>query len=426
MPSAPASYASDHEPYSGDAMSRYERDRGYAWAIVATLALTETVSWGILYYGFAVFLVPMERELGWSRAILTGAFSLALLVSGFAAPFVGRTLDRIGPRLPMTLGSLLASILLVAWSSVSHPLAFYALWIGLGIAMALVLYEAAFATLAKWFERQRRQALTALTLVGGLASVIFTPFQAWLAETLGWRHALLLLALLLLLSTALPHALLLRAPPRSAAPTTAEPLAADPRAALRTTTFWTLTAAFTLAALLTVAVNVHFLPSLVDHGFAPSTAATIAGLVGLMQIPGRLLVAPLGRWLSERTLTVAIFATQGGALLVLILAGTTVAGALAFVTLFGMANGMITILRAARPAEFFGSAAYGTIAGLMTVPITLARAAAPLGASALYDLAGNYEFVWWVLLVSGLVAALAAALAERTAARRSHLRVVGS
>ncbi|MCS7255642.1 MAG: MFS transporter, partial [Thermomicrobium sp.] len=61
-------------------MTRFERDRGYAWVIVATLALTETVSWGILYYGFAVFLVPMEREFGWSRASLTGAFSLALLV----------------------------------------------------------------------------------------------------------------------------------------------------------------------------------------------------------------------------------------------------------------------------------------------------------------------------------------------------------
>lgn len=163
-------------------MGRHQRDRGYAWVIVGTLALTETVSWGVLYYGFPVFLVPMERELGESRASLTGAFSLALLLSGLAAPLVGRILDRAGLRWPMTLGSLLATLLVLAWSRIEALPAFYALWAGLGLAMALVLHEPAFATLAKWFERRRRLAITVLTLVGGLASVIFTPFNTWLVS----------------------------------------------------------------------------------------------------------------------------------------------------------------------------------------------------------------------------------------------------
>jgi MFS family permease len=78
----------------------------YGWVIVAALGLTETVSWGVLYYAFSVFLVPMQRELGWSTGTLTGAYSLALLLSGLAAPLVGRWLDRHGPRMLMTAGSV--------------------------------------------------------------------------------------------------------------------------------------------------------------------------------------------------------------------------------------------------------------------------------------------------------------------------------
>ncbi len=395
-------------------MTRFERDRGYAWVIVATLALTETVSWGILYYGFAVFLVPMEREFGWSRASLTGAFSLALLVSGLADSFVGRLLDRIGPRLPMTVGSLAATLLLLAWSRVTHLTAFYAVWAGLGLVMALVLYEPAFATLAKWFERRRRQAITVLTLVGGLASVIFTPLNSWLIERLGWRSTLLVLAGALAVTTVLPHALLLRAPPVEPAQR-ASTAAGEARAVLRTLTFWSLTAALTMAALVTVTVNVHLLPYLLGHGYSPAFAATITGLVGLMQIPGRVLVAPLGRWIPDPILTTAVFLAQGSALLVLLFAGQQQVGALAFVTLFGMANGMITIVRAARPAELFGSAAEELIAGTMTLLVTLARAAAPLGAGALYTLLGRYEPVWWGLVVLGALSAVAAAIAEMKA-----------
>ncbi len=87
----------------------------YGWYITATLAITETISWGIIYYAFSVFITPMETELGWSRAQLTGGFSLALLVMGGMAFPVGYWIDRHGPRLLMTGGSIAAGLLVVAW-----------------------------------------------------------------------------------------------------------------------------------------------------------------------------------------------------------------------------------------------------------------------------------------------------------------------
>src|SRR3712207_6177623 len=114
------------------------------WRIVGALAVTVTASYGILYYAFAAFLVSMQRDLGHSAAELTGAFSLAILVSGAAGIAVGRWLDCRSPRALMTGGSATAALLVLAWSQVEALWAFYVVWFGLGLAMAAVLYEAAF------------------------------------------------------------------------------------------------------------------------------------------------------------------------------------------------------------------------------------------------------------------------------------------
>lgn len=185
----------------------------YGWAITGTLAVTEVTSWGVLYYAFAAFLVPMQQELGWSRTALTGAYSLGLLVSGLAAPLVGRWLDRHGPRALMTLDSTAGTILLLVWASVGNLVAYYLVWVGIGLAMAATLYEPAFAVLTKWFERERARALLLVTLAGGLASTIFLPLSAWLIGAQGWRGALLTLAAVSALFTIVPHALVLRRRP---------------------------------------------------------------------------------------------------------------------------------------------------------------------------------------------------------------------
>jgi MFS family permease len=85
----------------------------YGWVLVGVLGATEVISWGVLYYAFSVFLTPMETDLGWSRAETTGAFSLALVLSGFAAIAVGRWLDRRGARVLMTVGSCAGVVLVL-------------------------------------------------------------------------------------------------------------------------------------------------------------------------------------------------------------------------------------------------------------------------------------------------------------------------
>src|ERR671932_2141462 len=104
----------------------------YGWVLMVTLGVTETISWGILYYAFSVYLAPMEAETGWSRGDMTGAFSLGLLVAGLAAMPVGRWLDRHGPRLLMTVGSIGGTLLVLAWSRTQDLRELYLIWAAIG------------------------------------------------------------------------------------------------------------------------------------------------------------------------------------------------------------------------------------------------------------------------------------------------------
>lgn len=387
----------------------------YGWRITAALAFTETISWGIIYYAFTVFIRPMEAELGWSRAELTGAFSLGLLVMGGMAFPVGSWIDRHGARLLMTIGSIGASLLVIAWSQVRDLPTFYLLWVGLGACAAAVLYEPAFAVVAAWFKRRRSTALAIITFAAGLASTIFVPLSDALLNALGWRDAVLALGILLALTTILPHALILRRRPADLGllpdgdsimadapyvPERSIPLSG----ALRNRFFWVLTIAFSLAFLAASAIRVHIIPFLIDSGVDASAAAAASGAIGLMQVAGRVVFAPLDGRLSGRVMVCGVFGLQGVAMATLLI-GTTPLLIGIFIVVFGAAYGAMTLARVSMVAEIFGAAHYGRISSVMTIFLTVAGTAAPVGASLIYDQFGSYELVLWLIVILAAVAA---------------------
>ena len=394
----------------------------YGWWMVGALSVTETISFGILTYSFTVFIGPMNAELGWSVASLTGAFSLGLLVAGLTAPLVGRWLDAQGARLPMSLGSLLAALLLFAWSGVSSLWSFYLVWAGLGVAMAGVLYEPAFAVLARWFRRDLGKAITVLTFLAGFASVIFIPLSGYLVETGGWRQALRVLASIQLATLPL-HALLLRRRPgdlglqpdggRSAEAAPAEPDGFAPAQAFARSDFRRLAVAFSLSTFAITAMSVHLVPLLVNSGREPALAATIGGAIGLLALPGRLLLTPLGDLLPRRLVAAAIFSLQAAGIAVLWWGAGIATAVWAFVILYGAGFGAITPARAALLAEYYGGRHYGTISARMALINSLARAAAPVSTGALVTLSGErFGSLLVVLVVCCALAAVAVASAR--------------
>lgn len=420
----------------------------YGWVILGTLAVTEITSWGILYYTFPVFLGPMSEELGWSRTALTGAFSLALLVSGMVGVPVGRLLDRHGTRVLMTVGSVAASLLVLAWAGASDLLMFYLTWTGIGVTLAAVLYEPAFAAVATWFFRYRSRALTVLTFSGGFASVIYVPLAAYMVSRLGWRPALLVLAVILALITILPHAVLLRRRPSdlglfvdgnpgsapSALPTaraisgasgasgaveqaslTAKvPLekSATMREALRGMSFWGLVVAFAFVNFAASAISFHLIPYLTDRGYSPEFAATALGGIGLLALPGRLIFTPLGSRVSRTYVTALLFALQGIGLVVLVsVTGPT--GIWLFVVLFGAGFGALTPARAALVVERYGPLAYGSINGVVAFAVTVSRALAPILVGLGATLSSGYATVLWVLVVLSTIAIVPLCVSDR-------------
>src|SRR5512146_2651212 len=186
----------------------------YGWVLVVTLGLTTIISYGTTQYLFGVLVVPIDQELGWDRASLSGAYSLMLVLAGLLGVPIGRFVDRHGARIVMTVGSVLGGLSLMGLATIHALWQFSVLWAGgLGVATALTFYPVTFTVVANWFERRRGSALAVLTLVGGLASPIFIPLAGVLVPRLGWRETLLVMAVTQL-CLALPlHAIVLRRHP---------------------------------------------------------------------------------------------------------------------------------------------------------------------------------------------------------------------
>jgi MFS family permease len=382
----------------------------YGWIMLVAVAVAQVVSWGILYYAFSVLVTPMQAELGWTTPTLTGAYSVALLLSGLAAVPVGRWVDRHGARAVMTGGSCMGTLLLLGWSQVSSIVGFYLLMAGVGVVMATVLYEPAFAMIAVWFRRLRSRALTVLTFFGAWASVIFIPLSDRLVGAVGWRTAILVLAALLASITIPVHALVVRRRPQDVGSlpdgTTASddqmtPLPAERSLSLRTALhdadFWWLTTTFAASTFASVALTVHLIPYLVSTGMAARQAATILGLFGIMSLGGRLVLGPLGERYQRRRVTALLVGMQLIGVLIL-LGQPTVVGAVAFITLFGAGSGTLTIMRAALLADRYGAAQYGSISGAQNLVLTVARTLAPVTAALVATQTGGYRTVLWLLV----------------------------
>jgi MFS family permease len=389
--------------------------------VVAALCVTETVTWGIIYYGFPVMLRPMEAELGFSRVEITGAFSVGMGLAALVGLPVGRWIDRHGARGLMTLGSCLGTVLVLAWSRVESLVALYAVWSLMGLVMAATLYEPAFAAVVGWFPgRHRDRALLTVTIAAGFASTIFMPVEAWLLAHMSWRSALVTLAIVLAVLTIPLHALVLRRPPRLAdpAPGLARERADVPgltlRAATGTAVFWVLAAAFFVNNFMVNSVTVHLIPYLSDRGYSPTVAAVMIGWMGAMQVPARLVFAPMATRFGHHGMTTAIFFVQALGLAQLALADR-LPTLIPMVVMLGGANGMSTLARATIIAELFGPRHYGAIAGAIALAANGARAVGPVGAAFLQSALGGYEPVFWIMTASLIAAGVAVLTTKRAA-----------
>jgi MFS family permease len=350
------------------------------WRAVPVLGVTQILAWGTIFYT-PVLIVPLiAAERGWSISFAMGGFSVGLLAAGLIAPYVGRSIDRFGGHVVMTIGSLIGALGLALIVHAANRAAYLAVWVVLGIAMAASLYDSAFASLGRIFGVGARKPITALTLAGGFASTVSWPATHFLLEAVGWRGTYLVYAVLLACIAAPLHALAL---PRSRHEAELHAHKDDVPAPAKVLpphgfTFILVASAFAIYAFVPSGLSAHLLAIFARSGIDAATVVWIGALFGPAQVGARLIEFTFGRnlhplWVARFALATLLFAFA-----MLLLLGVSTPLAAAFALMFGGANGLITITRGAVPLALFGASGYGRLMGRLAGPFLLMQAAAPL------------------------------------------------
>ena len=383
--------------------------------LVFGLGITQLVSWATLIYSVAVLGAPMAADLGVSDTAVFGAFSFSLVVSGLVAPRVGRLIDRVGGRRVLTLGSLFAAIALVAVAAAPTLTMFVLAWGFAGIARAMTLYEAAFATLNQHTGESFRGTVTAITLVGGLAGSVAFPLSLLGLEHLGWRGTMIgfgaaeLLICLPLHLWCIPRGPGSRVRVAGFATRSTGPAVTSIPAGVYTA----LATSFALTAFITSALSVHVINLLRSSGLSIGSAVMVASLIGPMQVVGRIVEFAFGRRFSSRAVGTGTQVLLVGSLVTLLFANSQIAVAIGFAVGFGWANGVHTIVRGTVPAELFGYIDYGHLMGRLAFPSFVARAIAPIALTWSLPPTLGYDFSVPLLVGAALLALLAYVIAIR-------------
>lgn len=370
-------------------------------AAILALGLTQIIGYGTLYYSFSILAPDMARDLNWSTEWIFGALSAALLLGGLSAPWLGRAIDHFGAGRVMTAGSAIAAAALVACAFAPGKTAFVVALIVIEVAANLVQYGAAFALLVQIRPQTAQRSITYLTLIAGFASTIFWPITTALHVHLSWQNIYLVFAGLNLLICLPLHAWLSyglskgRRQEQTGSGHVVEGVL-DPN--VRRVGFILMVAGFSLQSLVSAAVLVHMVPLLSGLGLG-ATAAIVGTLFGPSQVLSRFTNMVLGGNLPPLVLaTIAAVLIPGG-VLILIVTAPSVTGAMAFAVVFGLGNGLFSIVTGTLPLMLFGSEGYGGLQGKVMAARLIVSATAPF---ALAFAMANIGATWSLAITTGL------------------------
>ena len=401
-------------------------------ALVWWLSLAQLITWGSGFYGFALFMGPMETALGIDRAQSSLAFSLALLGEGVMAFAVGRWVDQGHARRVMTLGSLAVGLCFVAHRWVDSVAGFYAVWSCMGLAWAATLYTPAFTVLTQRYGSAYRRAIITMTFLGGLASTVFIPLTAALVEHWGWRDALWVLAALNALVCAPLHAWWLRPSSSHSHSLAGAAVLVDHTshhaqhehrtwsAHLKQPAFWWLSVFVVLMMGTTAALPPHLVSLLREAGMSEAWAIAMPASIGVFQVVGRLALYATEHRLPVHQGNLWLPALIPLSFAVLLWGYGQVWWSLLFVLLFGVGNGLLTIVRATAMTEYVSRLHTGSLNGLLGFPTALARALAPWVLGLLWSSQSGYTWGLVCMCALGLVAVVCMWMAQKSSALKAH------
>jgi MFS family permease len=390
------------------------------WWLVIVGCITHAVNTGLSYFGMSAYFPSFEREFGWSRTAISGAFSLARIESGLLGPMEGYVTDRVGPQRMIFIGLFLCVGGFLALSLVdSLPMLYAVIVLGIVLGSSLGYNMPISVLIAKVFRERRSLAFGIFRMGPGISGPM-VPLVGWMIGLWGWRTAAVISGCILL-AIGFPLACIIKKiySQEEAGIVTFESsdanskdsphLSTDPqftlKQALRHRSFWLLSVAMGMRHLVTEGVSVHFVILLVDRGWSTEAASTLLGISALIGAPARIGMGWLGDLLDKRRLVMGLLLALSISVLLM---GYTVQ-AFVFTTcmiIYSLAYGGLAALQEPIRADYFGTRAFATIQGMSRSVVTAGTFLGPIIAGFFYDVTKSYTIAFGIFALVSLLATL--------------------
>ncbi len=376
--------------------------RDYAPSVA--LGITQIMGYGALYYAYAILLPEMASDLGLSLTSIFGILSLALFFGGFLAPVAGRLTDRHGGRLVMTFGSLVAGLGLVLLGFVTDPFSLFAVILLVEAAAMFVLYNVAFAAVARLdLSVPTQRSISVITLFGGIASTIFWPLTLLLFNQLGWEGTWIVLGLATAVICVPLHFFALNKPLKNL-DVPPEPTGnswPELQGAARNRGMLWMVISFVFSGYLMGAVMTLWVTNVQDLGHGAAIAALAGAVIGPFKTVGRFFEMLISRNMYPLVTYVLAMGLMMAGFLTLLTVGFTLPGVLIAAALYGMGDGIKTIARGTLPLALFGQKGYGARLGWISFLQMGVNASAPFAFAWMKQAFGGwYSFLAMALCLS--------------------------
>ena len=409
----------------------------YGWAIVGQALFVNGLSSGPVWSSVGVWVTALEQHFGWSRAQLTGAFSMAQLEGSIIGPLMGYMIDKLGPRRMVFIGLVITGLGFLLFSRTENIFIFYLSYGLIMLGTAAGTWLPYMAVVNRWFARKRGIAMAIAAEGSPLGGLLLLPILAWAVTpgNHGWSVTAQWIGVVFL-SLALPMSLLIRERPEnygalpdgdppdiSSHETTGRGARSSPRnqvqftarQALRTRAFWFITFGHAFSTILYATLTVHLVPMLFDRGQSLESASLVfavsLGVAAVFQL--------IGGYVGDRipiNIAIAIFGfIQAGGFLMAVLINSFPT-AMLFAVLFGAGFGGRNPLTTAIRGEYFGTNAFATITGLSSAPMYAFMLAAPLFAAFMFDSTGSYTVAFLIIGGLGMMSGVLFLMARKPAA----------
>ena len=382
----------------------------YGWWLVGVAAFLLTLMSLTVFQGLGTILVALERQFGWSRTALSGAFSLARVEGAILGPLEGLLVDRIGTQKMVLIGYILMGLGFIWLGQVKTLWVFYASFMTITLGSGLGGWLAIIAMVNNWFSRKRSFAM-ASAMSGIHFGGLLVPLLALGIETFEFNGAATIIGVILLIVVG-PAAKVIRNHPedmglqpdgdseRLSESVLTEDEEPDFTAgqALRTPAFWILTIMQVASSVAIVTLALHLVPKLTDMGMTLTGAGTVVLTYTIVALPSQFLSGYFADRLPK-TLMIAIFLAIQGIAITIIAFADSVLLAYIFAVLYGIGFGGRNPLTTAIRGEYFGRKAFATIMGISQFPMNIGMIGAPLFAGYMFDTTDSYVIPFSVFAI---------------------------